>query len=301
MKTRAFVPGHITGFFEIMEHSDPLLSGSRGCGVVIDRGVTTTVEVEEAHESALEVRLDGAPCDCPVTQSAVEMLRGFPKGLALRVNHELQPPMKYGFGISAAGALGVVLALNRALGLGMSPMQCGQIAHRAEIVNKTGLGDVIAELKGGLLLRSKPGAPGIGEVEKIACDYYVVVFLVGEELETKPILRDEDKKKRINNAGGRCMELFTGKPTPKNFLETSRKFTLDTGLMSKKVYLAMKILKNHGVIAAMTMLGNAVFTLTDSPQEVSQLLDYPCIIAKIDNIGARIIEEDHERKNHPKA
>jgi pantoate kinase len=73
------------------------------------------------------------------------------------------------------------------------------------------------------------------------------------------------------------------------------------GLMSKKVHLAVKILKNHGVIAAMTMLGNAVFTLTDSPQEVSQLLDYPCIIAKIDNIGARIIEEDHERKNHPKA
>ena len=97
------------------------------------------------------------------------------------------------------------------------------------------------------------------------------------------------------------MELFTGKPTPKNFLETSRKFTLDTGLMSKKVYLAMKILKNHGVIAAMTMLGNAVFTLTESPQEVSELLDYLCIIAKIDNIGARIIGENHERKNHPKA
>ncbi len=301
MKARAFVPGHITGFFEVIEHSDPLLSGSRGCGVVIDKGVTTTVEVEEAREPALEVHLDGAPCDCPVTRSAVEMMRGIPTGLAIKVNHELQLPMKYGFGISAAGALGAALALNRALSLGMSPMQCGQIAHRAEVLNKTGLGDVIAELNGGLLLRRKPGAPGIGDVEEIASDHYVIAFLVGEELETKPILLDGDKEKRINDAGGRCMEVFKGNPTPENFLKTSRKFALYTGLMSKKVYLAVKILENHGVKASMAMLGNSVFTLTGNPQEVSELLDYPCIIAKIDNIGARIIGENHERKNRPKA
>jgi pantoate kinase len=71
--------------------------------------------------------------------------------------------------------------------------------------------------------------------------------------------------------------------------------------MSRKGYLAGKILEEHGVKASMAMLGNAVFTLTESPQEVSELLDYPCIIAKIDNIGARIIGEDHERKNRPKA
>lgn len=301
MNARAFVPGHITGFFEIMEHSDPLPSGSRGCGVVIDKGVTTTVEVEEASEPALEVRLDGSPCDCPVTRSVVEMISGFPEGLAVRVDHELQLPMKYGFGVSAAGALGAALALNRAMGLGMSPVQCGQIAHRAEVLNKTGLGDVIAELKGGLLLRRKPGAPGIGEVEKIPFEGYAVAFLVGEELETKSILLDMDKKKRINASGSRCMELFTRNPTPENFLKTSRKFTFDTGLMSKKVYLAVKMLKNHGVIAAMAMLGNSVFTLTGNPQEVSELIDYPCVIAKIDNIGARIIGEDHERKNRPKA
>ncbi len=271
-----------------MEHSDPLLSGSRGCGVVISKGVTTTVEVREARESGLEVFLDGAPCDCPVTRSAVK-IGGLPRGVAMRVDHELQLPMKRGFGVSGAGALGAALAINHALNLGRSTMQCGQIAHRAEVVNKTGLGDVIAELNGGLLLRRKPGAPGMGVVEKIPCERYAVAFLVGNDLETKSVLSDRDKKKQINDAGRGCVEPFTRNPTPENFLEISRKFAQDTGLMSEKVYLAVEMLESHGVKASMGMLGNTVFTITENPREVSELLDYPWIIAKIDNMGARIL------------
>ena len=39
MKGSAFVPGHITGFFEIFDHEDSIKAGSRGAGVVLDKGV----------------------------------------------------------------------------------------------------------------------------------------------------------------------------------------------------------------------------------------------------------------------
>lgn len=38
-----FVPCHITGFFEICDHEDPLMKGSKGCGLVLDKGVSVTV------------------------------------------------------------------------------------------------------------------------------------------------------------------------------------------------------------------------------------------------------------------
>lgn len=287
MRGRAFVPGHITGFFEIVEHPEPLFMGSRGCGVVIDKGMTTTVEVEEAPVPSLEVVFNGARCDCPVTRSAVELLVGLPENRAINVRHEAQLPLKYGFGMSAAGAIGVALALNQALDLGMTKEECGQAAHRAEVLNMTGLGDVIAELNGGLVLRVKPGAPGVGATEKIPCKDYVVAFLVGEELETKRVLLDADKRRRINESGRSSMELFTENPVPENFMRASKRFALDSGLMSEKVYLAVRKFEKQGVIAGMAMLGNAVFTLTEDPEGVKELLDYPCIIAKIDNKGAR--------------
>ena len=39
----AFSPGHITGLFQVFDQSeDPLLQGSRGAGVSITQGVTTS-------------------------------------------------------------------------------------------------------------------------------------------------------------------------------------------------------------------------------------------------------------------
>ena len=44
-----FVPSHITGFFSIFDNENPLLKGSLGAGVLLDKGVIT--EIDEAEES----------------------------------------------------------------------------------------------------------------------------------------------------------------------------------------------------------------------------------------------------------
>lgn len=290
MKANAFVPGHITGFFEVFEHKDALQTGSRGCGVVINKGVYTTVKIKGSEKNEIYTHINGETSDCPVTKTAVnEILELINGKYKIEVFHELEVPMKYGFGASASGTLGSILAMSKALGLNMTLNQVGAIAHRAEVLNKTGLGDVIAECNGGVVVREKPGAPGIGKIDKILCNDYVVAFVVGEELETKSILRDSEKRDRINEIGRKCMSHFLKNPSVENFLGLSKKFASETKLMSEKVRSALKRLEESNVQASMIMLGNSVFTLTSEPEEVCDLLDYMYITARVDNMGARVL------------
>ena len=46
-----FVPSHITGFFSILDNEDPLLKGSLGAGVLLDKGVIT--EMDENDEFSI--------------------------------------------------------------------------------------------------------------------------------------------------------------------------------------------------------------------------------------------------------
>ena len=55
----AFSPGHITGFFQICDDSEsPLEKGSRGAGVSVSKGVTTTVEMAPADNSTLQITIE---------------------------------------------------------------------------------------------------------------------------------------------------------------------------------------------------------------------------------------------------
>lgn len=286
---RAFVPGHITGFFEICEGKDMLHTGSRGCGVAVSRGVHTTVRIKKASENEVNVHINGRACDCPVTTAAVkEILKLVEEKYRIEVFHKLELPMSYGFGLSGAGSLGAVLAATNALGLSLTLNDCGSIAHCAEVANKTGLGDVIAECTGGVVLRKKPGAPSIGIADKIPCNLQVAASIVGEELETKSVLLSENKRRAITEVGKECMSDILKNPSVENFLRLSKKFALKTKLMDKKVYSAVKELEKKNIEASMVMLGNSIFTLTSEPEKVCELLD-SVFIMEIDNAGARII------------
>lgn len=288
MQGSVFVPSHITGFFEIFDDPDPTKAGSKGSGLVLDKGVYTTVKVKEGD--TISVLLNGEPCDCPVTNTAVEeILKLTGTTFNVEVFHELDVPMKYGFGVSGAGTFGATLAASRALDLNLTMNQCGAIAHRAEVLNRTGLGDVIAQSVGGMVIRTKPGAPGTGTTDRMFSDKRILVFIVGDEMETKHILFDRAKKEKINATGKECFRKLLKDPTPENFLGLSKKFAMETGLMDKKLYSAVKTLEEKDITASMAMLGNCVFTLTDEPERVREHLDYLYIIADIDYTGARVL------------
>jgi pantoate kinase len=288
MKGSAFVPGHITGFFEIFENDDPVKAGSRGAGVVLGKGVYTTVKAKEGY--ATSVTLNGETCECPVSSAVIkDILRIAGAKYDVKVIHELEIPRGQGYGASGAGALGTALAANNALGLNLTMNQCGEIAHRAEVLNRTGMGDVIAQSTGGLVIRTEPGAPGTGSTDRMFSDEQVVVFTVGDEVDTKSVLLDREKIGKINKTGRACLKELLKKPEPSNFLALSKKFAQRTELVEKDVYSAVKMLEDRGITASVSMLGSSVFTLTDEPEKVSEYLDYLYIIADIDYSGARVL------------
>ena len=53
-----FVPSHITGFFSIFDNENPLLKGSLGAGVLLDKGVITEI-YENDDEKGLSISING--------------------------------------------------------------------------------------------------------------------------------------------------------------------------------------------------------------------------------------------------
>ena len=57
MKSKAYCPGHISTIFRACIHKNPVFSGSRGAGIVIDEGVIT--EAETVPGSGIDIYFNG--------------------------------------------------------------------------------------------------------------------------------------------------------------------------------------------------------------------------------------------------
>ncbi len=211
-------------------------------------------------------------------------------GKKINISHEFQIPVGSGFGVSAACTLGTSLGIVKALKLPLTYNGAASIAHMAEIEMKSGLGDVIAEITGGLVLRLKEGAPGYGRTDKILPDltdgdeYYIISKTLGE-IETSSIIEDPYWKKKINQTGKTLLHELLEKPDIQNFFKLSRRFAEETSLMSSELKEVISILEEETIGASMAMLGNTAFALSETPDTS---LD-GVIISKIDDVGCRFL------------
>jgi pantoate kinase len=298
----AFSPCHITGFFQICDEvEDPLYVGSRGAGVSLRRGVKTIVKVDRDSTPSFRISINGSISNsAEVSEHLVKMfisrfeeMRNF----EILVEHHLDVPIGAGLGTSGAAALSLSLALNRIFELGMSKTEAAQLAHIAEVECRTGLGTVIAECLGGVEIRVKAGAPGIGEVRHIPTpEDHVVLCLILGPLSTRRLLTDREVRRRINMLGGKLVDEIVENPTISNFMRLSRIFAENVGLMSYEVRRIFEIMDKSGIIVSMPMFGDGVFTICrkDCVKDILSLLDYEfkgeIIISEIDSEGARVIE-----------
>lgn len=265
MIAKAFAPGHITGFFEICDAPVDLLHrGSRGAGVNLSLGILTTVRVEEAVRQRISIRLNGMVSDAATTRRALHELTGRRK-LMVEVDSDVQLPVGQGLGMSAAGALSAALALAGALGLPHSLYQAAAAAHRAEVLERTGLGDISGQLRGGWELRVRPGLPPYGCVDRIlAPAMEMAVCVAGRPVPTKGVLSDPAKRRVVNRAGRRCMAAMLARPTLDRFFELSFDFARQTGLASKESLMLVEEIRARGLgMAGVSMIGNTVFAIGD--------------------------------------
>lgn len=260
--TKAYAPGHITGFFQIHEHENPHRKGSTGCGIVLNGGVTTEVKIGGSVEET-EIFLNGKRVEGRTTRTVAEMMTELP----VRIKSWAEIPTGCGFGASGAGALGTAYALNKALSLNQTVKSLTEYAHVAEVVNCSGLGDVAAQSNGGVVIRLQPGGPEFGLIDRIPAPEARVFCIALGEISTGSVLRDEATAARINSAGKVAMAELLKKPTLENFMQQAQSFASKTELMSSRAKDVIEAANASGGLASQAMLGDTVFAIAPNSQE----------------------------------
>ncbi|MBE6493239.1 MAG: GHMP kinase, partial [Methanosphaera stadtmanae] len=146
---KVFVPGHITGFFEIIQNKNPLLKGSKGAGITLDEGVTTYSKIEEG-DGKLNITVNNQKNSLNTisTKTLEIIVNRYNLDLSkydITINHDVKLDIGAGFGTSAGFALGISFTIPQLLGINISLKEAGEIAHLTEISQSSGLGDVISE------------------------------------------------------------------------------------------------------------------------------------------------------------
>jgi pantoate kinase len=299
-KASAFVPGHISGFFQVCEASDLERKGSRNCGPCIDIGVTTRVEVRPSDRTKVKIFINDKQALEAQTSfvAAEQILRDAPKPSDVVIKHYSQVPIGAGYGASGAGAFGVTLALPKALGITISKTEAARVAHVAEVTCGTGLGDVGAQMTGGLVIGIEPGAPPHGGWQRISVqnDIRIVCGTLGP-LSTKELLRDKKILERSKKYGRIALKKLLSSPEIKNFVDVSSEFAESMGLLDDDMRALMEAATSAGAMgASMVMLGKAVFAPVEKEKVAAvkkaflkRLNPSSVLVAGIDEVGAKLI------------
>lgn len=275
--TRAFAPGHITAFFAAVRRDDPLDTGSRGAGIVVEDGVT--VEVHDADETT--VTFDGETAEFKAVERVLEMCE-----VTASVEIDADVPVGCGFGVSGASALATAFAVNEEFSLGQESDQMVAAAHAADVLAGTGLGDVVPQGIGGVVTRIEPGAPDIGLFGEIEVEDPRIGYTVHGPLDTADVLGNDDAMERVNEAGESALNGLLKDPSVEELTDISWEFALETGLATENVEETVGDVRAAGGKASMAMLGETCYGVaagTDSALEEFEE------VTKVCEQGARVL------------
>lgn len=243
---RAFVPGHAAGFATVDHDDDPTKAGARGGGLTLSDGVTVTVRSAEERT----VTLDGESVELDAVERVLETLAA-----DVTVSGASDLPRGAGLGVSGGMALGAALATNRALDRGLSANELVTVAHGAEVQAGTGRGDVVGAVRGGAPVRLEPGGPHENVVDAIPEPARIEYHILGGSGITPP--GDEE----LTVAGERALSAVVRDPTLSTFMEASRRFVRETGLLTDRARGVIEDVAAAGGSATMAARGETVLAL----------------------------------------
>ncbi|MDC1136327.1 GHMP kinase [Nitrosopumilus sp.] len=296
MMATAFCPAHITGFFKAeLNKKDSKQLGSLGAGFSIQKGVKTTVTIRNKtkHDiSNFTIKVNGFESgDMKVSELVLSKFST--KNKYLNVTHEIDVPVGYGFGSSAAVALSLAIALNDALDCKLSKIQVAQIAHDVEIECKTGLGDVLASYYGGFEIRDKPGAPGIGHVQKITLNKISIIMICFSPISTSKFIKE--KLPQINGLGGKMVNKLLESKNYEHFQEMSLEFAKYVNVMTPRMNKVVDELSQNNIKCGIALFGETIFSMIPKENEnkvlkiLEKFSDGIIIKSELDDTGARVL------------
>ena len=301
MEATAFCPAHITGFFKAyLDDSQNSLEnfGSTGAGFSIKQGVTTRVKVDTKDNQESNFRITTKGYQSDKTDVSEFVLNEFLKlgkfsNKFFDIEHEISIPVGYGLGSSGAVALSLSFALDQALETKLDKTTIGQIAHNAEVNCKTGLGDVLASFHGGFEIRVKPGAPGIGCVEKIFTNEISVIMICFSPISTNKFIKE--RLSQINGLGGKMVNRLLESKNYKHFQDMSLEFAKFVDVITPRMQKLVNELSKNNIKCGIAFFGETVFSMIPKEDEdrVLEILqkysDGIVIKSELDNNGARVL------------
>ena len=301
MEATAFCPAHVTGFFKahLDDNQNNLENvGSMGAGFSIKQGVTTRVKIQTRNdqESNFEVTSHGYQSD--KTDISEYVLNEFLKlgdftAKFFKIEHDISIPVGYGLGSSSAVALSLSFALDQVLQTKLDKTRIGQIAHNAEVNCKTGLGDVLASFHGGFEIRVKPGAPGIGHVEKITIEKISVIMICFSPISTNKFIKE--RLSQINGLGGKMVNRLLESKNYEHFQDMSLEFAKYVDIMTPRMQKLVNELYKNNIKCGIALFGETVFSMIPQEKEEDTLRimqkysDGIIIKSELDNDGARVL------------
>lgn len=234
-----FAPASITCIFSPHMDSDPKNSGSIGVGFTISKGLRA--------EESKKTTINGEEWSFPTLDYVIESI-GI-KGV--RIESDL--PFGCGFGMSGAAALAAAVLGD------MGYINAADLAHVAEVTNLTGLGDVVTQTFGGVVVRKSAACPSRAKLERFFWNVEFDFVVMGE-VPTRDVIGDDIQRKKIGEAGKLWTKEFLKKPTVDNLFHCSNGFAMQTGLL-ELVGDVVEAVESAGGKAAMVMLGKTVFAV----------------------------------------
>lgn len=270
---KAFLPTESSSFEDYRKF------GSSGVGSTVDQNVVVSV----VESNRFEIIFNGKKINIPTVITAVKIITK--RRLSISIKSVLPPGC--GFGISGASTLATIAASNKLLKLKLNRERLAEIAHFAEIAEKTGLGTIATQITGGFLIKKKQGLPPV--FKKLNFNGAKIFASVIKPLKTPGILNDKNRISQINLAADRAFIKLKDKDnfTMGKLLDISYTFCSENSLISPETDLLIKKIRNSGGHATMAILGQTV--LSDvKPMEIK----YPVFELRILNNKFKLINEN---------
>ncbi|MGV7225530.1 MAG: pantoate kinase [Nitrosopumilus sp.] len=301
MEATAFCPAHITGFFKAhLEDNQNNLEnlGSMGAGFSIKQGVTTRVKIQRKKDQEYNFKITTNGYQSDKTDVSQYVLNEFLKfgdfsNIFFEIEHNISIPVGYGLGSSSAVALSLSYALDQALQTKLEKTIIGKIAHNAEVNCKTGLGDVLASYHGGFEIRVKPGAPGIGHVEKISTEKISIIMICFSPISTNKFIKE--RLSQINGLGGKMVEKLLESKDYEHFQDMSLEFAKYVDVMTPRMQKIVKELSENKIKCGIALFGETIFSMIPQKQEdivlniLEKYSDGIIIKSELDDNGARVL------------
>lgn len=275
-----FIPGHATCFFSPQLTEDPLTTGSLGAGFCTKLGTLVTLKSHPNSDNDIRVyfasslrKITPELVDAHVSRTAAELfLERSEIAAFVELHMDLDFPVGIGLGASACGALGAVMSLNEVYGT-LGTTELYQLAHIAEVVHRTGLGDVIAQISGGFETRIAAGAPGIGEVIRYDGISTDVIILTHGFMKTSPVLRNQSFQSVAESLGKQLLQQFLLEPSASQAAKLGRVFAEKTGLLTEAVRESLEYAEKSGYPnGSMVLIGNTTFLFVDDSEIAAKKL-----------------------------